>query len=60
MVEVRVESLSLGDINAVRGLVVVAGQNVVDVGSSSGSHSQLGLVNWPRTLIRVFGLCSGE
>lgn len=56
MVEVGVEVLSFGDIDSSRVLVLVSGQNVVDVVDLTRPHPNLGEVCGPHSPIGVLGL----
>lgn len=60
VVEVGVEALSSGHLDAEGRLVVVAGRNVVDVVGASGSHADLGEVGGPDSAVRVLGLVLRE
>lgn len=57
---VRIEVFSLGDVDAVGSLEVVAGHDVVDVVDSSGSHSDLGEICGPDAAVGVLGLILRE
>lgn len=54
--EVRVEVFTLGDLQAVGGLEVVAGHDVVDVVDTSGSQPDLGEVSGPHSAIGILSL----
>jgi len=53
---VRVEVFTLGDIDTIRGLVVIAGQDVEDVVDATRSESNLGQIDGPNTVVGVFTL----
>lgn len=59
MIKVGVEVLALGDIQTLGRLVVVTGQDVVDVVESSGSVTDLGEVSGPHPAVGVLALLLG-
>jgi len=56
VIEVGVEVFALGDINTIRRLVVISGQNVVNVVNATWSQSDLGQINGPNSSIGILGL----
>ena len=60
MVEVGVEVFTLGNINTIWGLVMVAGQEVVNVVDTSGSKSDLRQIDGPDTTISILGLYNND
>lgn len=60
VVEVGVEVFALGDFKAVRGLVVVACHDVVDVVDASRPHPDLGEVHGPDSSVGVLALILRE
>jgi len=60
MIIVGVEVFTLGDIDTMRGLVVVTGQDVEDVVDATRSESNLGQIDGPDTVVGVFTLILGE
>ena len=50
---------ALGDVHAIGRLVVVAGEDVVDVVDASGAESDFGEVGGPDSAVAVFGLVDG-
>lgn len=57
---VRVEVFTLGDIDTIRGLVVITGQDVEDVVDTTWSESNLGQIDGPDTVVGVFTLILRE
>jgi len=60
MIIVRVEVFTLGDIDTIRGLVVVTGQDVEDIVDTTGSESNLGKIDGPDTVVSVLTLILRE
>jgi len=56
VIEVRVEVFTLGDINTIRSLVVITGQEVIDIVNTSGSKFDLRQINGPDTTVSVLSL----
>lgn len=56
MIEIGVEVLSLGHINAIGCLIVVASEDVVNVVNASRPETDLREVSGPGTTVRVLGL----
>ena len=59
MVEVRVEILPFWDVDSLWGLVMVTGQNVVDVVDAAWSQFDLGKVGGPHPSVGILGLLLG-
>jgi len=59
MVEIRVEVLAFGHVEPFRRLVMITGQNVVNVVDSSRSESDFGEIRGPYASICVLGLLLG-
>lgn len=59
MVEIRVEMLAFGDIQAFGRLVMVAGQDIVNVVESAGTEFDLGEIGGPHPAVGVLGLFLG-
>jgi len=57
---VRVEVFTLGDIDTIRRLVVVTGQDVEDIVDTTRSESNLGQIDGPDTVVGVFTLYGDE
>lgn len=60
MIIVRVEVFTLGDIDTIRGLVVITGQDVEDIVDTTGSESNLGKIDGPDTVVGVLTLILRE
>jgi hypothetical protein len=60
MIIVRVEVFTLGDIDTIRRLVVVTGQDVEDIVDTTRSESNLGQIDGPDTVVGVFTLILRE
>ena len=56
VVEVRVEVLSLGHLETIGRLEVIASHDVIDVVDASRSHSDLGEVDGPHSSVGILGL----
>ena len=56
MCEVWVEVFTVWNIDSMRGLVVVACQDVVCIVQTSWSESDLGEIRWPNTSVHVLGV----
>jgi hypothetical protein len=56
VIEVGVEVFTLGNINTIRRLVMISGQDIVDIVDTSRSQSDLREISGPDTSVGVLGL----